>query len=127
MSRAVMQEALEALEALEWKGLPSFVKDATTALRQALAEPEQKPIAWLLDDTHHVEFHQQCYHESPWWTPLYTAPTPRKPLTDEEIDRVTDQQWAQNNHKPIYAAHRAYARAVIAAYEAKNSATGEEA
>jgi hypothetical protein len=35
----------------------------------------------------------------------------REPLTDEEIDRVTDAQWARNNHKPIYAAHRAYARA----------------
>ena len=39
-----------------------------------------------------------------------------KPLTDEEIDRVTDQQWAQNNHKPIYAAHRAYARAIERAH-----------
>lgn len=49
------------------------------------------------------------------------AITPRKPveLTDWDIDRVTDQQWAQHDHKPIYAAHRAYARAVIAAYEAK--------
>lgn len=36
-----MQQALEALEALKWKGLPSFVEDATTALRQALAEPDQ--------------------------------------------------------------------------------------
>lgn len=34
------------------------------------------------------------------------------PLTDEQIDRITDQQWALNNHKPIYAAHRAYARAI---------------
>lgn len=40
----------------------------------------------------------------------------RKPLSDEEIDRVTDQQWASNNHKPIYAAHRAYARAIERAH-----------
>jgi hypothetical protein len=43
---------------------------------------------------------------------LYTAPQPRRRLTDEEIDRVTDAQWARNSHKPIYAAHRAYARAI---------------
>jgi hypothetical protein len=36
----------------------------------------------------------------------------RRPLTDEQIDRITDAQWAQNNHKPVYAAHRAYARAI---------------
>lgn len=33
-------------------------------------------------------------------------------LTDEEIDRVTDAQWAKGANKPIYAAHRAYARAI---------------
>jgi hypothetical protein len=41
----------------------------------------------------------------------------RKPLTDEEIDKVTDAQWSRNNHKPIYAAHRAYARAIEQAHE----------
>jgi hypothetical protein len=41
---------------------------------------------------------------------------PIEPLTDEEIDKVTDAQWAQNNHKPIYAAHRAYARAIERAH-----------
>lgn len=39
-----------------------------------------------------------------------------KPLTDEEIDKVTDAQWARNNHQPIYAAHRAYARAIERAH-----------
>lgn len=43
----------------------------------------------------------------------------RKPLTDEQINRITDQQWAVNNHKPIYAAHRAYARAIEAAHGIK--------
>ena len=42
-------------------------------------------------------------------------------LTDEEIDRVTDQQWAKNNNKPLYAAHRAYARAIEAVLREKNT------
>lgn len=49
---------------------------------------------------------------------VYPAPQPakREPLTDEEIGQVTDTQWASNNHKPIYAAHRAYARAIERAH-----------
>ena len=42
-------------------------------------------------------------------------------LTDDEIDRVTDAQWGKNVNKPIYAAHRAYARAVEAASKEKNT------
>jgi len=42
-------------------------------------------------------------------------------LTDEEIDRVTDAQWAKGANKPIYAAHRAYARAVEAKLREKNT------
>ncbi len=42
----------------------------------------------------------------------------REPLTDEQIDAVTDQQWPGNINKPIYAAHRAYARAIERAIRA---------
>jgi hypothetical protein len=52
----------------------------------------------------------------------YKQPAQRQPLTDEEIDRVTDAQWASNNHKPVYAAHRAYARAIEAAHGIKGDA-----
>ena len=42
-------------------------------------------------------------------------------LTDEEIDRVTDAQWSKGVNKPIYAAHRAYARAIEQALKEKNN------
>ena len=42
-------------------------------------------------------------------------------LTDEQIDAVTDAQWAKGVNKPIYAAHRAYARAIEAKLREKNS------
>ncbi len=42
-------------------------------------------------------------------------------LTDEEIDRVTDAQWAKGANKPIYAAHRAYARAIEAKLKELNT------
>ncbi len=41
-------------------------------------------------------------------------------LSDDDIDRVTDAQWARNNDKPIYAAHRAYARAIETTIKERN-------
>jgi hypothetical protein len=39
--RAIMQQALEALEGIQWPGSPSFVKAAIDALRTRLAQPER--------------------------------------------------------------------------------------
>ena len=85
------------------------------------AEPfcNQEPVAEIVQAFADLKAVSFCGEMPPVGTKLFTAPTPRKPFTDWDIDRVTDQQWAQHNHKPIYAAHRAYARAVIAAYEQK--------
>ena len=77
------QQALEALEKAEeviedeYGGTSSFDRlscaPAITALRAALAEPEQEPdgISWLKRDSGY-----------------FTAPTPRKPLSEEEIVRL---------------------------------------
>ena len=126
MSRAVMQQALEALEWNYNTDLNSIaacevwakmLNETITALRQALAEPQT--THWEGCEAVHPECRKQEPDGISWLkrdSGYFTAPTPRKPLTDEEIDRVTDQQWAQNNHKPIYAAHRAYARAIERAH-----------
>ena len=135
--RELMQQALEAMEyadaclkkQLTTKTKHEYAQDllmtAGTALRDRLAQPEQAywnaVEGWVKIDEVREHFdsvgcgviYKTAGEDR---TPLYTAPPQRKPLTDEEIDRVTDQQWAQNNHKPIYAAHRAYARAVEAAH-----------
>ena len=42
--RAIMQQALEALEGIQWPGSPSFVKAAITALRERLAQPDGKQL-----------------------------------------------------------------------------------
>ncbi len=42
-------------------------------------------------------------------------------LTDKEIDVITDKQWDGIRGREIAAAHRAYARAIIAATVAKLS------
>jgi hypothetical protein len=50
------------------------------ALRTALAEPEQEPVAWK--DTTYGNLHHQNFGGC---IPLYTHPPQRKPLTDEEV------------------------------------------
>ena len=82
-------------------------------------EIEQEPVAWMDADGNVSDNNDhKCFP-----IPLYTHPPQRTwvNLTDDEIDRVTDAQWGKNVNKPIYAAHRAYARAVEAASKEKNT------
>ena len=101
------------------------VKDSFTTERTVkeslTVEPVQEPVAWMvkLGDV-------ECFEciKRDGSIPLYANPQPKsapqaKPLTDEQIDAVTDVQWAANNNKPVYAAHRAYARAIEAAHGIK--------
>ena len=124
MSKAVMQQGLEALEIgydsakaeadqfhsamagykpqrhAQMDADVQTIAKAITALRAALAEPEQEPdgISWLKRDSGY-----------------FTAPTPRRPveLTNQEIPAV----WAKTFEMGSSA--NTFARAVIAAYEAK--------
>ncbi len=89
-----MQQALEALEMrcgtnAEERGPDGII----TALRQALAEPEQEPVAWMQEmpvsgnEERSVRMTTVKMVADEWDNPipLYTAPTPRRPLTDDEI------------------------------------------
>lgn len=107
--RKAMEMALETLEDCavsidsEWGDCRSIEEmretgeytRATTkaieALRQALAQPEQKPVAYMTYKgyLYHASDPKVLEHSDP--TPLYTAP-PSKPwvsLTDEEMEKAT--------------------------------------
>ena len=43
-----------------------------------------------------------------------SVPPERKPLSDAEIDAVTDAQWGKGCELNQYMSHRAYARAIEA-------------
>ena len=64
-------------------------KEALAAVKEALAQPEQKPLAWISTGPARM-FHwtadKPAYGDD--WVPLYTAPPQRKPLTDEDIERI---------------------------------------
>ena len=85
--RQAAQQALEALEGLADYRYTDRVKNTMASLRQALAEPEQEPVAWVepkwLDpDTR--GWPSDSFESVPieGWLPLYTASTPQsKPQT----------------------------------------------
>ena len=93
MTKEALKLALEALEVANScvdgyyipKGkthLPE-IKLAITAIKEALAQPELEPVAWMnqLDNN----FFSKQRDTFTYSIPLYTTPPQRKPLTDEEI------------------------------------------
>lgn len=65
--------------------------EAGTAIKEALAQPEQKPemVGRITDNIKDMVLRQEVmlYTDKylPIGTPVYTTPPQRKPLTDEEI------------------------------------------
>lgn len=94
--REAAQMALEALEKQDAiSGYPNYKKQRK-ALREALAQPEPEPVAWMV---YTLDGKSVCVTDNPAdfteqhkALPLYTAPPSaakphkRKPLTDAEID-----------------------------------------
>ena len=60
-----------------------------TAIKEALAESEQEPLAWISTGPAsmiHWTADKPAYGDD--WVPLYTTPPQRKPLTDEDVERI---------------------------------------
>ena len=97
-----------ALEALDWRF--SNVPEAIEALRQALAQPEQEPVAWLVRDSIDGSWYP-CAFENPAGAikgeskPLYTAP-PSKPWVGLDDDDFEYQP-------PQYVLNMKYAEAIL--------------
>ena len=106
--RAVLRQASESIahliKAREERVMHGqAVQDAKEALRAAIAEPEQEPVAWELrkgkTDRVLLEITNDRRRAADWRAsleevvPLYTAPTPRKPLTDEQIHAVICSEY----------------------------------
>ena len=70
--------ALEALEGADQ--IDCDMQAAITAIKKALEQPKQGPVAWWNDTGTHIDL-----NVSGRGTPLYTTPPQRKPLTKDEI------------------------------------------
>ena len=98
--------ALEALECLkrdfdadqfEW----GIADEAITAIKEALAQKEQEPLAWISTGPAsmiHWTADKPAYGDD--WVPLYTAPPQRKPLTDEDVERIVREARVKERGVP---------------------------
>ena len=83
--REIMQQAYDAMNDLE--GYRPDIDKAMLALHQALAQPEQEPVAWIGEGGKLLSYKNVPMPEN---IPVYAAPS-RKPwvgLTDDEIKEV---------------------------------------
>ena len=100
--RAAMQMALEALETLN-AGDSYKTHNAATALREALAQPQGEPVAWI----HRYKTGAEQINNAPpetyvGWThiPLYTAPPSVEAAieaTKEKAAKVCEERSAMYN------------------------------
>ena len=129
--RQAAEQALECLD-YHWDNPDSeleewpYVLEAKRALRQALAQSEQEPVAWisaggmreLLEFGKTEVFRIQDY-ETTGTTPLYTAP-PKKEwvgLSDEELE---DLEFASVDKEYGHLDVRELSRAIEAKLKEKN-------
>ena len=104
-----LKMALEALEAdplemvADVDGHMVFLKDkAITAVKEALAQPEQEPLAWISTGPAsmiHWTSDKPAYGDD--WVPLYTTPPQREfvGLTKEEIAEF--DTWHDNREEEV--------------------------
>ena len=119
--------ALEALEADELdmvddgSGNMVFRKEqAITAMEKLLAQPEQEPMAWISTGPArmiHWTSDKPAYGDD--WVPLYTTSPQRKPLTDEDVERIV-REATVGEHGIGYT----IARAIEAAHGIKEKNNG---
>ena len=136
--RAIMQQALEALELLskaQNETALDYADNAIDALRTRLAQPEQEPVAWR----DHVEQRLLTWRQSfvnrsgdqlalddfmdkqslddlvDFVCDEYTTPPQRTwvGLTDEEIDKIYETK--------VWDARRSFARAIEAKLKERNT------
>lgn len=120
MSDKLREAAQDALDLLDNDDRNCSM--AAYILRVGLAEPEQKPVAWM-------NKHGACVSEvfkkvrsdaEEYTTPLYTAPPRREwvGLTDEERDLITDKVIGFNS---CCGWEDDYARAIESRLKEKNT------
>ena len=89
--KEALKLALEAFDSMIGRK-PERVEQAITAIKEALAQPEQEPVAFICefyaDEGHPFVSFEPVTHGTN--TPLYASPPQRKPLTDEEIGAILE-------------------------------------
>ena len=110
MQNAIYNISGEHIEALNYAVKKANVAEQTiTTIKEALAKPDQEPVAWMNDMGTHIDL-----NVSGRGIPLYTTPPQRKPLTDEEIAKIASTPAAV-----VGSYVHTFARAIEAAHGIK--------
>ena len=118
-----LRMALDALEHEAEIGNDDAYRKERDAIRKALAQPEQEPVAniciWHKNGEQHAELWN--WDKGIETLPdgdhdLYTTSPQRKPLTDEEIILIVAECAASHQHTDIH-----FARAIEAKLKEKNT------
>jgi len=120
--RKAAEMALEALEGLQtWSNSWLKFTDEIQALRQALAQPEQEPVAWMFvnEDGECEQIEYGPVFDDPGVTPLYTAP-PKQwvGLTDDVVFELADTNLYEGGKN---FGVLAFAKAIEQALKEKNT------
>ena len=109
--RKAAQAVVDRWDTPSWKDVPATAI-YIEALRQALAEPEQEPVAWQ-DPQYKTLIEPHKAH--PDWIPLYTAPPKREwvELTNEDIHNT---EGYEENRKMFR-----FAKSLLAKAKEKNT------
>ena len=99
------------------------VWEAIYTIKKVLAQPYQEPVAYGTWDTmlgkgHRMMMVRLDKGQDGCTVPLYTTPSQRKPLTDEEIDCLWSQSLADTEGE-TWLPLREFARAIEAAHGIK--------
>jgi hypothetical protein len=103
-------------------------QQAITAIKEALAQPEQEPVAFINVEQRKLEWAKYMAWDTPTVVnlpkiPLYTTPPQRKPLRDHEIAKILDRERMKwHKSPPTYEFDLAFARAIEAAHGIKGEA-----
>jgi len=113
MTQEALKLALEAMElcngAETVDGVVIYTDKEIAAIKEALAQPEQEPVAWMRQDGQKVttasDRHNYPDYETRYSIPLYTTPPQRtwQGLTDQDWKEIEDMPdtfdqgvaWAQ--------------------------------
>jgi len=104
-----------ALAQPEWTPAPHLGRFSVDRDR-ALAQPEQKPVAYQWLGTSVIRKRIPKTAEADAWQPLYTAPPQRKPIRDAEIVYLWDWSATAAAERTASTQQHAFARAIEKAH-----------
>ena len=127
MQNAIYNISGEHIEALNYAVKKANVAEQTiTTIKEALAKPDQKPVAWITPDGEgfRIRFSPPVNDVPLGWDALYTTPPKRKPLTGERLsfEAYTIDPGGWNDLRLKFAWHKGFhegARAIEAAHNIK--------